>query len=80
MMSQFHLEDSKTHTTPIDPNIRLTKDQCSYTDNEKVAMSKIPYREAIGLLMWVAVATRPDIAFCKEYTYTQMVTTGHNRT
>ena len=63
MMSQFHLEDSKTHTTPIDPNIRLTKDQCSYTDNEKVAMSKIPYREAIGSLMWAAVATQPDIAF-----------------
>ena len=26
-------------------------------------MSKIPYREAIGLLMWAAVATQPDIAF-----------------
>ena len=57
MMSQFHLEDSKTHTTPIDPNIQLTKDQCSSTDDEKVTMSKIPYREAIGSLMWAAVAT-----------------------
>jgi hypothetical protein len=26
-------------------------------------MSKIPYRQAIGSLMWAAVATRPDIAF-----------------
>ena len=26
IMSQFHLEDSKMHTTPIDPNICLTKD------------------------------------------------------
>ena len=26
MMSWFHLEDSKTHTTPIDPNICLTKE------------------------------------------------------
>ena len=34
-----------------------------FTDDEKVAMSKIPYREAIGSLMWAAVATRPDIAF-----------------
>ena len=57
MMSQFHLEDSKTHITPLDPNIRLTKDQCSSTDEEKAAMSKIPYREANGSLMWAAVAT-----------------------
>ena len=27
MMSQFHIEDSKTHTTPIDPNIQLTINQ-----------------------------------------------------
>ena len=26
-------------------------------------MKKIPYRQAIGSLMWTAVATRPDIAF-----------------
>ena len=51
------------HTTPIDPNIQSTKDHCSSTDDEKVAMSKIPYREAIGSLMWAAVATWPDIAF-----------------
>ena len=63
MMSQFHLENLKTHTMPIGPNICLTKDQCSSTDDEKVTMSKIPYREAIGSLMWAAVATQPDIAF-----------------
>ena len=26
-------------------------------------MSKIPYREAIGSLMWAVVATQPDVAF-----------------
>ena len=63
ILNQFNLQDSKTHITLIDPNICLSKDQCSSTDEEKIAMSKIPYREAIGSLMWVAVATRPDIAF-----------------
>ena len=47
----------------VDPNIHSSKDQCSSTDEEKLAMSKIPYREAIRSLMWAAVATQPDIAF-----------------
>ena len=63
VLSQFNLEDSKTHATPIDLNTRLSKDQFSSTDKEKIAMSMIPYREVIGSLMWAAVATQPDIAF-----------------
>ena len=57
ILSQFNLQDSKTHITPIDPNVQLSKDQFSSTDKEKVAMSKIPYREAIGLLMWAVRGT-----------------------
>ena len=63
ILSHFNLQDSKMHITPIDLNIHLSKDQFSSTDEEKVAMSKIPYREEIGSLMWAAVATQPDIAF-----------------
>ena len=57
ILNLFNLQDLKTHITPIDPNICLSKDQCSSTEEEKVAMSKIPYRKAIGSLMWVTVAT-----------------------
>ena len=35
ILNWFNLQDSKTHITPLDPNIRLTKDQCSSTDEEK---------------------------------------------
>ena len=51
ILSQVNLEDSKTHATPIDLNTQLPKDQCSSTNNEKIAMLKIPYREVIGSLM-----------------------------
>ena len=57
VLNQFNSKNSKTHITPLDPNTHLTKDQCSSTDEEKAQMSKIPYREAIGSLMWAAVAT-----------------------
>ena len=57
ILSWFNLEDSKAHTIPIDPNTQSSKDQCSSTDDEKIALSKIPYREVIGSLMWATVAT-----------------------
>jgi len=43
--------------------MKLSKDNCPTNDNEKKAMEKIPYRQAIGSLMWAAVATCPDISF-----------------
>jgi hypothetical protein len=63
IIAHFNLQDSKTHTTPLDPNTILSKDNFPTTENEKQAMEKIPYRQAIGSLMWAAVATHPDISF-----------------
>ena len=62
ILKRFNLQDAKTYAT-LNPNIKLTKDQCSTTDEDNKIMKKIPYRQAIGSLMWTAVATRPDIAF-----------------
>jgi hypothetical protein len=45
------------------PGIVYTKDQTPSSPEEAVQMKKTPYREAIGSLMYVAVATRPNIAF-----------------
>ena len=43
--------------------MKLSKDQCPKTYEEKKMMEKVSYRQAIGSLMWAAVATQPDIAF-----------------
>ena len=63
IIRRFNLEDAKPLTIPIDPNISLSKDHCAETEEEKKAMKNVPYREAIGALNWVAVGSRPDIAF-----------------
>ena len=47
----------------MDPSIHFSKDQCPKTPEEIADMARIPYREAIGSLIYCAVATRPDIAF-----------------
>ena len=53
----FNLEDAKELTVPIDSDIHLSKADCPTSDEEKAEMKKIPYREAIGALNWVAVAS-----------------------
>ena len=63
IFARFNLQDAKSYSSPLVPNVKLSKDQCPVTDEEKKTMEKVPYRQAIGSLMWAVVATRPDIAF-----------------
>ena len=44
-------------------NIPLTKDDSPSTPDAIADMSNVPYLQAIGSLMFLAVATRPDVAF-----------------
>ena len=57
ILSRFRMEDSKTVSTPVDSGIKLTKGKKGEGPNS------FPYREAVGALNFLAVCTRPDIAF-----------------
>ena len=48
-------------STPLDPGLRLSKDQAPQTDSERSEMSRVPYSQLVGALMYLAIATRPDI-------------------
>ena len=63
ILSRFALADAKPCTSPMVPGFVYTKDHSPSSPEEAAQMKKTPYREAIGSLMYVAVATRPDIAF-----------------
>ena len=63
IIKKINLQDAKDCSTPLDLNIKLSKDQFPNSDEEKKTMAKVPYRQTIGSLMWATVATRPDIAF-----------------
>ncbi|KAF7353238.1 Transcription factor [Mycena sanguinolenta] len=63
ILERFNFADAKPLAMPMDPNVQLTTEHCPKSIRDIAAMKRIPYREAVGSLMWAAVGTRPDIAF-----------------
>ena len=62
VLKQFNMLDSNPLSTPLDPSINFTRDMGPQTAKERAEMANVPYREAIGSLMYLANGTRPDIA------------------
>jgi hypothetical protein len=63
ILACFNFDDVKPLSTPIDPNVPLTKAQSPSTLAEIAKMRNVPYREAVGSLMYASMGTRPDVTF-----------------
>jgi hypothetical protein len=63
ILSCFSLSNAKPFTSPISPSTNLSKADAPTDATEMVCMSKTPYHEAVGGLMYTAVTTQPDISF-----------------
>ena len=57
VLKRFGMEDSKTVTTPMDRN----NFELLNVDSEPAP--EVPYRQAVGSLMYLMIASRPDLAF-----------------
>ena len=62
-LTRFKLSDCNPVATPMDPGVQLSKAMCPTSDAEREEMRSIPYMNAVGALMYLAIATRPDIAY-----------------
>ena len=62
VLERFGMSDCHPVTTPLDPGARLSKEQAPRDDAERKQMQTRPYAALVGALMYLAVATRPDIA------------------
>jgi hypothetical protein len=61
IVSEFNCKDANPVRTPLPPNTRLTKRDLPQSEEEGRRAAKQPYRRLVGVLMYLAISTRPDI-------------------
>jgi len=63
ILARFNFDDLKPVSMPMDRSAPLSKSQSPSKLNEIAKMKNVPYREAVGSLMYVSMETSPDITF-----------------
>ena len=63
VLDRFNMLNCKPMDTPIARGESLNLQMCPKTEEEKQQMSRIPYSNAVGSLMYAMICTRPDIAY-----------------
>lgn len=59
-LQRFGMADSYSVSTPADPNVTLS---LVPDESETTELLSVPYKEAIGCLMFISLLTRPDITY-----------------
>ena len=63
ILDQFGMSDCNPVLTPMEENRKLSASMSPETPERQAEMKAYPYRELIGKLLYLAIATRPDIAY-----------------
>ena len=67
ILKRFRHEDCTPASTPLPPGTKLSDINSPENDAERSEMSKLPYRELLGSLMYLYIGTRPDLSFAIQY-------------
>lgn len=62
VLERFSMENAKPVSKPLVNHFHLSTSQCPRSVEETEDISKVPYPNAVGCLMYSMFCTRPDIA------------------
>lgn len=62
IVKKFNLATASTTATPLPTGQQLSDSDSPSSNTEIAEMSKVPYLQALGSVMYAMIATRPDIA------------------
>lgn len=63
ILVKFKMDTCNPTSTPADPCTRLNLEMSPTSEEEKLDMSHVPYREAVGCLLYLSITCRPDISY-----------------
>ena len=63
LLEKYNMKEAYATKISIPPGHNLSKSMCPTSEEEERHMLSIPYRSLVGGLMYLAVCTRPDIAY-----------------
>jgi len=63
LLYYYGLEDLKPVSTPMDSAVCLLLQDCSQLTANIACISKIPYQEAVGILIYTMLGTHSNIIF-----------------
>ncbi|GJX50128.1 retrovirus-related pol polyprotein from transposon TNT 1-94 [Tanacetum coccineum] len=62
ILNNFRIDNGKSVQMPLGGHFKLSLKDCLVMDCDIERMSKVPYANAVGSLIYLMVCTRPDIA------------------
>nr|GEU56009.1 hypothetical protein [Tanacetum cinerariifolium] len=75
ILNNFRIDNGKSVQMPLGGHFKLSLKDCPIRDCDVERMSKVPYANAVGSLMYLMVCTRPDIAYA-VYHWLRIFSTG----
>jgi hypothetical protein len=63
ILETYRMSECNPSATPMSEKARLSISMSPISTEDKEEMKKIPYREALGKLHYLSIATRPDISY-----------------
>ena len=63
MLDKYGLSNANPVSTPMDPGSKLSTSMAPQSEDDVIFMNSVPYINAVGSLMYLAITSRPDIAY-----------------
>ncbi|GJR98548.1 retrotransposon protein, putative, ty1-copia subclass [Tanacetum coccineum] len=78
-MKELGIDNGNSVKMPLGGHCKLSLKDCPVRDCDVERMSKVPYANAVGSLMYLMVCTRPDIAYAVSVVSIYLANPGKNR-